>query len=568
MLADQAERLAWLAEHLPQLPGSGIVYCLTVADTQRVATFLRPQGIDARAYNAALSTEEREALEDALVANEMKALVATVALGMGFDKPDLGFVVHYQRPGSAIAYYQQVGRAGRAVDSAYGVLLSGREDDDIAEWFMRTAFPPTVHMHEILAALERRRIRCRVGRSSAPSTCRRGRSPRRSSSSSSMARSRATAVDTSARRTRGSRTRCGSSASWRRGGSELAQMQAYMRHDGCYMEFLTDLLDDPAAAPCGRCSNDVGSRAAPGSGSASGSGPRCRSCVAISGRSRRGSCGRPTRVPGLSGRIKPPNEIGCALCVYGDAGWGRDVQRGKYVDGRFSRELVVASARAIRDRWRPQPEPAWVTPVPSGRSPGLIEGFAQTLAGELGLPYEAVFAISAGAAPQASMQNSAQQLENVHAKLSIDGAGAAGVPAGPVLLVDDIVDTRWTLTLAGHLLRGQGVARSIRSRSPWRRPGTTRRRPRDDQGATRTNGTGRLDGLPSQRRARNRFPLLMPFRRICGRVASTAQTTLARNWRKHGGRVPRELAKPLTFVGCARTRGVPTVSGLPRGSDG
>ena len=136
------------------MPGSGIVYCLTVADTQRVATFLRSRGIDARAYNADLSTEEREALEDALVANEMKALVATVALGMGFDKPDLGFVVHYQRPGSAIAYYQQVGRAGRAVEHAYGVLLSGREDDDIAEYFMDTAFPPTANMHEILVALE------------------------------------------------------------------------------------------------------------------------------------------------------------------------------------------------------------------------------------------------------------------------------------------------------------------------------------------------------------------------------------------------------------------------------
>ena len=115
-LANQAERLAWLAGRLPELPGSGIVYCLTVADTQRVATFLRGQGIDARPYNADLTTEERETLEDALIANEMKALVATVALGMGFDKPDLGFVVHYQRPGSAIAYYQQVGRAGRAVD--------------------------------------------------------------------------------------------------------------------------------------------------------------------------------------------------------------------------------------------------------------------------------------------------------------------------------------------------------------------------------------------------------------------------------------------------------------------
>ena len=129
-LQNQAERLAWLAEQIPLMPGSGIVYCLTVADTQRVATFLRSRGIDARPYNADLSTEEREELEDALVANEVKALVATVALGMGFDKPDLGFVIHYQRPGSAIAYYQQVGRAGRAMEHAYGVLLSGREDDD------------------------------------------------------------------------------------------------------------------------------------------------------------------------------------------------------------------------------------------------------------------------------------------------------------------------------------------------------------------------------------------------------------------------------------------------------
>ena len=137
------------------MPGSGIVYCLTVADSQRVATFLRSQGIDARPYNASLSTEERNDLEDALIANDLKALVATVALGMGFDKPDLGFVVHYQRPGSAIAYYQQVGRAGRAVEHALGVVLSGREDDDIANYFMDIAFPSTESMYDILAALER-----------------------------------------------------------------------------------------------------------------------------------------------------------------------------------------------------------------------------------------------------------------------------------------------------------------------------------------------------------------------------------------------------------------------------
>ena len=145
-LRDQAERLAWLAEHLPGMPGAGIVYCLTVADTQRVAGWLRGRGIDARPYNADIDPAEREALEQDLLANRLKALVATVALGMGFDKPDLGFVIHYQRPGSPIAYYQQVGRAGRAVENAYGILLSGREDDAIAEYFMATAFPPAARM--------------------------------------------------------------------------------------------------------------------------------------------------------------------------------------------------------------------------------------------------------------------------------------------------------------------------------------------------------------------------------------------------------------------------------------
>ena len=152
--SDQAERLAWLAEQIPRLPGSGIIYCLTVADTDRVARFLVERGIDARAYSGPMTNEAREALEQALLANELKALVATVALGMGFDKPDLGFVVHFQRPPSAIAYYQQVGRAGRGVDRAYGVLLSGREDDEIADWFLRTAFPPADRMREILAVLE------------------------------------------------------------------------------------------------------------------------------------------------------------------------------------------------------------------------------------------------------------------------------------------------------------------------------------------------------------------------------------------------------------------------------
>src|SRR5947207_15769567 len=152
-LAHQSDRLAWLAHFLPQLPCNGIVYCLTIQDARRVAAWLQRNNISARAYHADLEGVERVEIEEQLLRNEVKALVANVPLGMGFDKPDLGFVIHFQRPGSAIAYYQQVGRAGRAMDSAYGILLSGREDDEIQDYFIRTAFPPSQVMHEIVRQL-------------------------------------------------------------------------------------------------------------------------------------------------------------------------------------------------------------------------------------------------------------------------------------------------------------------------------------------------------------------------------------------------------------------------------
>ena len=153
-LPSQAERLAWLADELPGMPGSGIVYTLTHRDTYRVAEWLTSRGIKVAAYTAGEPNERREQLEQELVANELKVLVATTALGMGFDKPDLAFVVHYQAPGSVVAYYQQVGRAGRSLATAYGVLLAGSEDTDITSHFIDTAFPSRAEVEEVIDALE------------------------------------------------------------------------------------------------------------------------------------------------------------------------------------------------------------------------------------------------------------------------------------------------------------------------------------------------------------------------------------------------------------------------------
>lgn len=452
-LADQSERLAWLAHYLPRLPGSGIIYCLTVADVERVARWLQLQGFAAAPYHAGADADlDREALEDALLSNELKALVATVALGMGFDKPDLGFVIHYQRPGSVVAYYQQVGRAGRAVDRAYGILLSGDEDDEIQEYFIQSAFPRPEVMQAILAALAHSAglslnellSQVNVSRSVAEKALTLlevdgavGRDERRYFRTPNPWRpdvERAERVTTQRYR-------------------ELAQMQAYVSHDGCLMEFLARALDDPDAGPCGRCANCQG-RGLPSEV------PSDLVARAIEFLKRWDLIIEPRKrwpsglFPAMKAGIPPEmqNLPGRALCEYGDAGWGVSVRTGKYVHGRFDDRLVSAAVALIQERWRPTPPPEWVTAIPSHRHPHLVADFAARLAGALGLPFCAVLIRCGDPPEQKTMANSAMQARNVQGSLTIGGS----VPAGPVLLVDDIVDSGWTLTLAGWLLRTHG----------------------------------------------------------------------------------------------------------------
>jgi ATP-dependent DNA helicase RecQ len=392
-----------------------------------------------------MTSSDREALEHALIANEMKALVATVALGMGFDKPDLGFVVHFQRPGSAIAYYQQVGRAGRAVERAYGILLAGREDDEIADFFFRTAFPPTARMRELLAALE-------AVDSATIGQLQRAVNLGRTQIDQAL---KLLELDGAVAKTGGryfrtpnpwqpDEERITRVIATRR--LELEQMRAYVTHDGCRMEYLTRLLDDPEAAPCGRCANDVG-RGMPHEVD----GEVVQAAIDFLRRSLRPIEPRKRWVDESGGAaIEFPNEVGIALCVYGDAGWGREVAQGKYRDHRFSERLVAASVRAIRDQWRPEPAPQWVTAVPSRGRSALVGEFAAAVAAELGLPYVECLTSLVDAQPQKQMQNSVLQLANARAKLDVDGTA---VVSAPVLLVDDVVDSRWTMTVAGSLLR-------------------------------------------------------------------------------------------------------------------
>ena len=396
-------------------------------------------------------------MERALIENRVKALVATVALGMGFDKPDLGFVIHYQTPGSVVAYYQQVGRAGRALEKAYGVLLSGDEETDITEYFTTTAFPTPEEAEEVVGALKQvpeglshyqllRQVNLPNGRIERTTKLLSLESP--PPIVKDGAKWRLTAANLK-------------DSFWKRVKrltdlrlKEQRQMQKYVRLDHGHMEFLIGALDgDPEGI--------VSPRLPPLPAEISPQTEREAQRYL-----RRLELPIPPRLKwptgGLShaaveGRIPEDHraETGRALCLWGDAGWGEMVKRGKQKDGRFADELVDAGASLVR-RWGPDPPLQWVTCIPSRENPSLVPDFAERLARMLGLPFRPVLVKTADRRPQKEMENSVQQARNVDGSLAVS---APQVPPTPVLLVDDVVGSRWTFTVAAWLLRLNGSGR-------------------------------------------------------------------------------------------------------------
>ena len=451
----QAERMAWLAETLPTLDGSGIVYVLTIADGERVAAFLRRQGIEAEAYSGATDNDDRIRLEQALLANELKALVATSALGMGFDKPDLGFVIHFQSPGSPIAYYQQVGRAGRALEHAPAVLLCGVEDREIQDYFIETAFPPRDQAERIVELLGSAGDPMSLNDLMAAVNVRRGRLEsmlKVLEVEGAIARERGGSVRTDEPWTYPAE-RVEHITALRR--HEQEAMRRYARHDACLMEFLRRELDDPGAEPCGRCMRCTGEplRVEPSEELRAAAREHLRGFdLFVEPRKQWPSGLAAFGLP--KGRIAEEErpETGRALSVSGDGGWGRLVASGRGEDEWFADELVSASASLIHDRWRPRPAPAWVTCVPSMTHPDLVPDLAKRLAAALDLPFHEVVRKAAENQPQAAMQNSAQQVRNVWSAFEV----ADAVPDGPVLLVDDLADSKWTLTVVARALRLAG----------------------------------------------------------------------------------------------------------------
>jgi len=461
-----AARMAWLAEKIPTLPGSGIVYTLTQRDAERLTEWLKINQIEARAYHAGVPNNEdgtsaREAMEQQLLNNEIKVLVATVALGMGFDKPDLGFVIHFQRPASVVHYYQQVGRAGRAVDEAYGVLLCGEEDDKIADYFIRSAFPPQEHVSAILRALDQadglsvpamqRELNLRQGQIEKTLKFLTVESPSPVTKMGSKWHVTAAAADYEV-----DQDYVDAITTIRR--QEQAQMQEYMIHQGCLMQFLAQALDDPNPQACGRCKNcnpdlllpegyhDVlANRAALFlKRSYQPIEPRKKWPAAnVFAHYQFGNANIPAELQAAEGR---------ALSLWRDAGWGQLVASGKYETDHFADELVAACVEMIAE-WAPEPAPKWVTCIPSQRHPNLVPDFARRLAAALNLKFVPCIEKIRDNQQQKFMENSFQQAKNLDGVFRVNLEPKA---YSPCLLVDDMVDSRWTFTVAAALLRQIG----------------------------------------------------------------------------------------------------------------
>lgn len=467
-MASPAARMAWLAQTIPSLPGSGIVYTLTQRDSERVAEWLQINNINAKAYHADVDdnedgTSSREALEQQLLKNEIKVLVATVALGMGFDKPDLGFVIHFQRPASVVHYYQQVGRAGRAVSEAFGILLHGEEDDNIADFFIRSAFPPQQHVDVILQELDKADGGLSVRELEARLNLRHSHLEKALNYLSVEMPSPITKIGSKWNATATARTyRINQSyveaiTNIRR--QEQTQMQVYMAHSGCLMEFLSRALDDPQAGRCEKCAGCKGSPLL----SPEYEHDMANKAAIFLKRSHQSLQPRKQWPPGnalptygFSGRIGNTlcAQEGRALCLWRDAGWGQMVADGKYEQGHFDDKLVKACMDMIR-HWNPDPAPEWVTCIPSLNRPELVPDFARRLAEAMGLPFHACIRKEKKNPQQKEMQNSFQQAHNLDGVFAVE---PGTVPGGSCLLIDDMTDSGWTFTVATAILRRAGCA--------------------------------------------------------------------------------------------------------------
>ncbi len=447
-LKDRADRYTWLKLNINKLPGSGIIYCLTTRDCKYISEFLNLNGISAMPYHADLSVEENELALRNFERNEIKAIVATIKLGMGYDKGDIGFVVHFQMPSNIVSYYQQIGRAGRNITLAYAILMTGQEDEDIIDYFIEDAFPKREECDKILRVLQgggasKYKISSHVN----------ARSSRINKALSFLENEGAIYYE------KGNYYLTANKYTYNEEHykeiteiriREKEQMKQLIAHNGCLSKFIVNCLDDYTAEDCGKCANCLHQDLVESEIRLADKEEALKFInsltIPITPRLRWAQTSLRDR-----GAINLVNKVGICLSKYGDAGYGALVKRDKYSDNDFCEELIARSTVVLQEVIKENGIRS-LTYVPSLRS-DKVERFAKKLAERLHIKCEE-FLQKSEAEQQKTMQNSEHQCYNAQA--SFDVRVGVHLPK-KVILVDDIVDSKWTMTVCGYKLMEHGV---------------------------------------------------------------------------------------------------------------
>ncbi|MCM1083732.1 MAG: RecQ family ATP-dependent DNA helicase [Clostridium sp.] len=455
-LASKEERLAWLSNNLKDIPGTGIIYCLTVNDCKLVEKWLKENEYACESYYAAVDKERKMEIIDKFMKNQIKVLVATVAFGMGFDKKDISFVIHFQKPANIVAYYQQIGRAGRAIDKSYAILFCGSEDEEISNYFIDSAFPTEKAMDAVIhllsenqglkmADFEKYLNMKRAGiekcikyllvngdiykdGSQYYKTLKPWEPDLEKSEEITVIRK-----------------------------NELKQMNEFVDISDCYMKYIANALDDSKAEPCGCCANCKGQN--------------LFAVEPLMDDVTRAQLFIKNDFNIIEPRKKWPATIknsdkntilseqlceqGRVLSNYGDAGWGKHVADCKYKIGAFDEQLVDASVELL-NAFVAENEIKWVTSIPSLRRPKLVRDFAISISDKLGLPYVDSLIKKDNSQCQKELHTSYLQYKNANDTFDVLSEKILGEN---VLLIDDMVDSRWTFTVCGYKLRSNGCGK-------------------------------------------------------------------------------------------------------------
>lgn len=460
-LPKQTERMAWLIENIGKIDGSGIIYCATTRDCNKVSEFLRMNGINALPYHASLSKDKeenkrlREEREQLLINNKVKVLVSTVALGMGFDKGDLSFVIHFQTPSNIIKYYQEIGRAGRKIDNAYAVLLVGEEDREISEYFIENSFPKRYQLENVLSSIENSYFGltlselCKVinmsqsGIKKCLSLLDLNKIIAKDRSNYFRTTYPYKYEDFKVEEVLATRYK------------ELNLMEEYINTEECYMKFLANELDDTTGSECGKCCNCINKKYFPSevekNNILKAENFLKNRIIKIAPRKQ-----WPAGVVAEGIKRIPKdklNEVGRVLADYGDFGYGEIIEQDKYKNNYFRDELVDATIDVIMNKWNELTRIDCVAAVPSLRRPELVKSFARRVAEKLGVEFVDIIVKPTETEQQKAMENSNMQARNAYNAFEV----IRYVNYDNVLLIDDMIDSGWTLTVCGIMLKEMGV---------------------------------------------------------------------------------------------------------------